>query len=39
MYLSTGDLGMKLLSEFRWFRTGIQKGAVMNIRVILYIPY
>jgi hypothetical protein len=39
IYLNTGDLGMKLLSEFRWFRTRIQKGVVMNIGIILYIPY
>jgi len=30
---------MKLLSELSWFRTGIQKGAVMSIGVILYIPF
>ena len=39
MCLNTGDLGMQLLSEFSWFRTGTQKGALMNIGVILYIPY
>jgi hypothetical protein len=39
MYLSTGDHGMKLLSELSWFRTGIKKWADMNIGLILYIPY
>jgi hypothetical protein len=39
MYLNTGDLGMKLLYEFSWFRIGIQQGAVRNTGVMLYITY